>query len=116
MQHRGSCHCGRIVFELDEKISNAIDCNCSMCRRRGGLLAFFPRTAFRLLAGEGEDAIYRFNRGHIDHHFCPNCGIAPFSEGVDPASGAKMVAVNIRCVDDLDLSTVEIRPFDGAKL
>lgn len=115
MLHRGSCHCGRIAFELEGEITEALDCNCSLCRRRGGLLAFFPRDALRLTTAEGDYATYRFNRNHIDHHFCHTCGIAPFSEGVDPGSGAKVAAVNVRCLPDLDLATIAIKPFDGAR-
>jgi hypothetical protein len=116
MLHRGSCHCGRIAFTLEGEIAEAVDCNCSLCRRRGGLLAFFPRDALRLETAEGDYATYRFNQHHIDHHFCHTCGIAPFSEGVDPRSGAKTVAVNVRCLPDLDLATIAIVPFDGARL
>ena len=116
MLHRGSCHCGRIAFTLEGEIAEAVDCKCSLCRRRGGLLAFFPRDALHLETAEGDYATYRFNRHHIDHHFCHTCGIAPFSEGVDPRSGAKTVAVNVRCLPDLDLATIAIAPFDGARL
>lgn len=116
MLHRGSCHCGRIAFTLEGEIAEAVDCNCSLCRRRGGLLAFFPRDAMRLETAEGDYATYRFNKHHIDHHFCHTCGIAPFSEGVDPRSGAKTVAVNVRCLPDLDLATIAITSFDGARL
>lgn len=116
MLHRGSCHCGRIAFELEGEIAEALDCNCSICRRRGSLLAFFPREAMRLSTTEGDYATYRFNHGRIDHHFCPTCGVAPFSEGVDPGSGAKIVAVNVRCLPDVDLAALKINAFDGAKL
>src|SRR3546814_2740103 len=81
--------------------SDAIDCNCSMCRRRGGLLAFFPREALTLTTPESNYGTYRFNKEHLAHQFCPTCGVAPFSEGADPRTGAKMVAVNVRCLPDL---------------
>ena len=114
--HQGSCHCGRIAFELDGEVSEAIDCNCSMCRRRGSLLAFFPREALKLRTPEADLATYRFNKHLIDHHFCPNCGIAPFGEAVDPRTGNKMAAVNVRCLPDVDLATLKIMQFDGASL
>ncbi len=114
MTHQGSCHCGRIAFELDADVTEAMDCNCSMCRRRGGLLAFFPREALRLTTPEGDYGTYRFNKEHIDHHFCTTCGISPFSEGVDPRTGAKTAAVNVRCLPDVDLSTLKVSQVDGA--
>lgn len=80
----GSCHCGRIAFELDGEIGEVIDCNCSMCRRRGGLLAAFPRPALRLRTPVEDLGTYRFNRRRIAHHHCPDCGIAPFRRARDP--------------------------------
>jgi hypothetical protein len=116
MTHHGSCHCGRIAFDLEGDITEAIDCNCSMCRRRGGLLAFFPREAMTLLTPEGDDATYRFNKERIAHHFCKTCGIAPFSEGTHPKTGAKTVAINVRCLAGVDLAGLNIKHVDGASL
>ena len=116
MTHAGRCNFGRIAFTVEGDIGEAIDCNCSMCRRRGSLLAFFPREALVLTAGEGDYATYRFNQERLEHHFCPTCGIAPFSEGTHPKTGAKMAAVNLRCLPDVDLSGLSIRQFDGASL
>ena len=115
MTHEGSCHCGRIAFTLEGEVREAIDCNCSMCRRRGGLLAFFPREALTLTTPEADLGTYRFNRHVLAHHFCPTCGIAPFSEGADPKTGAKMVAVNVRCLPDVDLAALTVKPVDGAR-
>lgn len=114
MTHAGSCHCGRIAFELEGEVDKAMDCNCSMCRRRGGLLAFFPREALRLSTPEADMATYTFNRHALRHHFCPSCGVAPFSEGVDPRNGAKTVAVNVRCLPDVDLDRLQVTKVDGA--
>lgn len=116
MKHQGSCHCGRIAFELEGDVTDAIDCNCSMCRRRGSLLAFFPREALTLKTPESDYGTYYFNREKIAHHFCPNCGIAPFSESIHPKTGEPMAAVNVRCLPDVDLASVKIAQFDGASL
>lgn len=114
MTHQGSCHCGRIAFELDADVTDVMDCNCSMCRRRGSLLAFFPRESLRLTTADGDYGTYRFNKEHIAHHFCQTCGVAPFSEGIDPRSGTQMAAVNVRCLPDVDLSTLKVKQVDGA--
>lgn len=116
MAHSGSCHCGRIAFTVDGEIARAMACNCSICRRRGSLLAFFPRDAFTLASKEGDYATYRFNSERIAHHFCQTCGVAPFSEATDPKSGQPMVAVNVRCLPGVDLDALEIGHFDGASL
>lgn len=116
MTHQGSCHCGRIAFALEGEIDTVADCNCSLCRRRGGLLAFFPRQALTLSTPEADMATYGFNKHQIRHHFCPTCGIAPFGEGADPRSGAEMVAVNVRCLPDVNLAGLKVKSFDGASM
>src|SRR5690606_31285323 len=65
--YQGGCHCGRIAFEVEGEITAVYDCNCSMCRRRGGLLAPFPRSALTLKTPEAQLSTYRFNRQKIAH-------------------------------------------------
>ena len=112
--YQGSCHCGKVAYTLEGEVKDAIDCNCSMCRRRGGLLAFFPREALTLTTPESNYATYTFNKHAIQHHFCPDCGIAPFSDGVNPKTGDKVAAVNVRCLDGVDLDALTINKVDGA--
>lgn len=118
MQYEGSCHCGRIAFTLttEAPITEALACNCSLCRRRGSLLWFGPRAALALNTPEANVGLYQFNQHNLEHHHCPVCGVAPFSEGTDPGTGAKMVAVNVRCLPALALAELKINPFDGARL
>ena len=116
MNHTGSCHCGRIAFVLEGAIDTVIDCNCSICRRRGHLLAFFPRGAMVLQTPESDIATYTFNRHAIRHRFCAQCGCGPFGEGVDPGTGEATVAVNVRCLQDVDLASLKVVPFDGASM
>lgn len=118
MKYEGSCHCGRVAFELetDAPIESALGCNCSLCRRRGSLLAFFPREKLTLTTPEADMATYTFNRHAIRHHFCPNCGIGTFGEAVDPRTGAPTAAVNVRCLPEVDLEALKVKMFDGASL
>ena len=112
--HQGSCHCGRIAFTLEGELDAVIDCNCSLCRRRASLLAFFSRSALTLATAEADMATYTFNTHAIRHHFCPTCGIAPFSDGVDPKTGTQVAAVNVRCLEGVDLSALKVVTYDGA--
>jgi hypothetical protein len=115
MHYKGSCHCGRIAFEVEGDIDGALSCNCSICRRRGSLLWFVPADRFRLLTPASAVNTYRFHQHHIQHHFCTNCGIHPYGEGTDP-QGRRMTAVNLRCVDGVDLESIPKQEFDGASL
>lgn len=112
---KGGCHCGRIGFEVEGSPSEVTECNCSICSRKGSLLWFVPRSQFRLLTPPNDLATYTFNKHRIQHHFCPTCGINPFAEAKD-RSGKEMTAVNVRCLDDIDLASLKVTPFDGRAL
>lgn len=113
--HQGSCHCGKVAFEVEGEIDSALSCNCSMCQRKGSLLWFVPRAQLRLTSGEDALATYTFNKHVIRHNFCPHCGIHPFGEGTDPKGNA-MAAVNIRCIEGIDLAAVPVHHYDGRSM
>ncbi|HEY7687096.1 MAG TPA: GFA family protein [Dongiaceae bacterium] len=115
MTHKGSCHCGRIAFEVEGEPAQVIECNCSHCSRKGYLLWFVPRDRLRLATPESALATYEFNKHVIRHHFCPTCGCAPFGFGVDP-KGGPTAAVNVRCLPDLDRSGLTVKAVDGRSL
>jgi hypothetical protein len=115
MNYRGSCHCGRIAFEVEGDIDGALACNCSICQRKGSLLWFVPRDRLRLHSPAEAASTYTFNRHAIKHLFCPNCGIHPYGEGADP-SGNVIAAINIRCLDGVDLDSVPVQHYDGRAL
>jgi hypothetical protein len=113
--HQGSCHCGKVAFEVDGDIDSGLSCNCSICQRKGALLWFVPRAQLRVTRGEDALATYTFNKHVIRHRFCPVCGIHTHGEGVDP-KGNPMAAINIRCLDDVELESIPVRQFDGRAL
>ena len=115
MLFRGSCHCGKVAFEVEGEIKSALACNCSICSRKGSLLWFVPRDSLRLKTPEDAASTYTFNKHVIKHRFCPTCGIHAYGEGVDP-KGNRMAAINIRCLDNVDLGAVPVQNFDGRSL
>jgi hypothetical protein len=112
MNHRGSCHCGRVAFEVEGEIKQAMACNCSLCQRKGSLMWFVPRDKLSLKTPDEAASSYTFNKHVIQHRFCPNCGIHPYGEGVDP-KGAAMAAINIRCLEGIDLDAIPVQHFNG---
>jgi hypothetical protein len=112
MKYHGSCHCGKVAFDVEMQIDSAISCNCSICSRRGSLLSFVPRENLTLLTSEDELATYTFNKHVIKHRFCKTCGVLPFGEAID-AQGKAGAAINIRCLEGLDLDAVSIMKWDG---
>ena len=108
--HTGRCHCGRIRFEVDGALEGVVECNCSICTRKGYLHWIVPRERFRLVAGADEITTYRFGTMTAQHHFCRHCGVAGFYV---PRSHPDRIDVNVRCLDGVDVRSLVVRPFDG---
>lgn len=112
MKYEGSCHCGKVAFEVDGEIDRALSCNCSMCSRKGSLLWFVPRENLILLTPDDAASTYTFNKHAIHHRFCATCGIHPYAEAAD-AKGKPTAAINLRCLEGIDLSTIPVHEFNG---
>jgi hypothetical protein len=114
MLYKGSCHCGETAYEVEAEgeIGQVVECNCTYCSRKGYLLWFVPRDQLRLSTPESRLAVYTFNKHVIKHHFCTECGCAPFGLGVAP-NGLETAAINVRCLEDVDLDKLKRVPFDG---
>ena len=110
MLYRGGCHCGGLAFEVDGELTEVGECNCSICAKKAYLHWIVPPQSFRLLTGRETLSTYTFNTGVAQHFFCSQCGVAPFYV---PRSDPDKIDVNARCLDNVDLGKVRIRPFDG---
>ena len=109
--YEGGCHCGAVRFRVEVDRQVALDCNCSICRKKGNIHLIVPRAQFTLLAGEESLTTYRFNTGVAKHTFCKVCGIHPF---YFPRSHPDGVDVNVRCLDDMEaIARFEVEKFDG---
>jgi len=108
--YEGGCHCGRVRFRVQSDFARVSDCNCSMCTKKGFVHLIVPLTQFELLSGQENLTTYTFNTGVAKHTFCKTCGIHPF---YTPRSDPDKVDVNVRCLDGIDLTTINTVPFDG---
>ena len=108
--YSGSCHCGLVTFEVDGDIRYVVECNCSICRRKGALWHAATDAQLRITQGERELTLYQFNTMTAKHYSCPTCGIAPFSR---PRLDPRMWVVNARCVDGIDVDALPRHRFDG---
>ena len=110
--YSGGCHCGKVRYEVTVDLSEpAVTCNCSMCGRSGTMLRFVPASSFKLLSGEDSLTEYRFNSKVINHLFCKVCGIKSFAAGKGPNGETR--AINVRCLDDVDVQQIPTRHVDG---
>jgi hypothetical protein len=74
---RGSCLCGGVRYEIAGRLSGALNCHCSMCRKAQGA-AFRSRARvkvadFRWIEGEDRLTYYQSSPG-THRGFCRVCG------------------------------------------
>ena len=111
--HRLSCHCGKVELEL--ALPNGIEkprrCDCSMCRRRGAIVASVPLNGIRIVQGEDVLKLYQFNTRTAKHFFCGECGIYTHHQRrSDPSE----YGYNVGCLEGVnpyELGTIEV--MDG---
>ena len=113
--YTGGCHCGKVRFQVKAEIKALNSCNCSICARMGWLLTFVPAEQMTILSGADALTDYQFGKKNIHHQFCSTCGIRSFCHGAGP-DGREMYAVNVRCLDDVDVTAFPVTPFDGKSL
>lgn len=111
-KHSGGCHCGKVRYEVTMALNGAIACNCSICGKKGTLLSFAPSSQFQLLQGENALTDYQWGKKNIHHLFCSTCGVTSFARGAMP-DGTPMIAINVRCLDDVDLASIPVKLHDG---
>lgn len=110
--YEGGCHCGAVRYRVTLALEGAVVCNCSICQKTGSMLAFAPWEQFTLLSGEGALADYQFGKKRIHHLFCTRCGVRSFARGAKP-TGEPVAAVNVRCLDGVDLDALKLHRYDG---
>ncbi|MCW8331745.1 GFA family protein [Photobacterium sp. SDRW27] len=122
--HRGSCHCGFIQFEIDADIDHIRECNCSICYKRGALNFCVEKGNFRLITPISKLKLYQWYTKTAEDYFCPHCGILPFRKPssltkAEIAEGKKSFsgwAVNVRCLEGLNIDELPLVKINGAHL
>ena len=81
----------------------------------GRALDFRQDPAIQASSGADRLSDYQFNKKVIHHLFCSTCGIASFARGAGP-DGTENIAINVRCLEGVDLAALEPMPFDGRSM
>ncbi|MDF5490679.1 GFA family protein, partial [Vibrio parahaemolyticus] len=86
-------------------------CDCSMCRRRGAIVASVPLNGIRIVQGEDVLKQYQFNTHTAKHFFCGECGIYTHHQRrSDPSE----YGYNVGCLEGVnpyELGAIEV--MDG---
>ena len=95
------CHCGLVEanINLPDKIEKVLKCNCSICKRKGAVMAMVKNENFNIIKGQDKLKIYKFHTKVAKHYFCSNCGIYTHH---NPRSNPAMTGFNLGCLDDID--------------
>ena len=76
----------------------------------GFLHLIVPAAAVRLVHGEEDLSLYRFNTGTAKLYFCKRCGCRLFYV---PCSNPDGYSINARCLAPDTLQSVKVTIFDG---
>lgn len=111
--HKLTCHCGAVVMEL--QLPNGLvgirRCDCSMCRRRGAVVASVPLTGIKMLAGKYALREYQFNTMTARHFFCSVCGIYTHHRR---RSNPQQCGFNVGCLEGINpLKIADVPAYDG---
>jgi hypothetical protein len=103
-KHKATCHCGAIELELElpDGVVDPRRCDCSMCRRKGAIVASVPLAGLTIIKGREELGLYQFNTLAARHYFCTKCGIHTHHQR---RSNPALYSYNVGCLEG-------INPFD----
>ena len=110
---QGSCHCGAVRLTLPSAPETAISCNCSLCRRLGGLWAYYEFGKVGI-EGHPENTVeYIWGDRTLRNFRCRTCGCATHWERLVAEPGSRH-GVNLKNFDPRLQERVQVRHFDGA--
>ena len=69
--YHGSCHCGAVKYEIEADLRTVTRCTCSICTKKGILLARVEPDKLKISEGEDQLKLYQFNEMVAEHYFCP---------------------------------------------
>ena len=100
-KHIASCHCGSVVLELDlpDGIVDPRRCDCSICRRKGAVVASVPLSGIKIIKGADVLTLYQFNTRTARHYFCSNCGIYTHHQR---RSNPEQYGYNVGCLEGVN--------------
>lgn len=112
-KHRATCHCGAVELELTlpHGIEDPRRCDCSMCRRRGAIVASVTTDNLRIVKGQEALRVYQFGTRTAKHYFCSVCGIYTHHQR---RSNPSQYGYNVAClkgVNPFELGSVTT--YDG---
>ena len=96
-----TCHCGAVEAEIkvSDKLEKVLRCNCSICKRKGSIMAIVKNENFKIIKGKDKLSLYQFHTKVAKHYFCSICGIYTHHH---PRINPELTGFNVGCLEDID--------------
>jgi len=114
--YKGSCHCGAVQFEVrnQEKLQDLKRCDCSLCRKKGAIMAGVKLADLVVTTGEDKLSLYQWNTKTAKHYFCSICGIYTHHQR---RVATDEYGFNVACIEGVELKSLGVVPMtDGRSL
>lgn len=110
-----TCHCGTIevAVEFDNGLENIRHCDCSLCRRKGAVMAAVPVEKLKLIKGQDNLACYQWGTHVAKHYFCKTCGIYTHHQR---RSNPSQYGINIACLGGVNPFAYDNIPIGNGDL
>ena len=108
-----NCHCNEVQIEIDltDIFDSLVRCNCSICKRRGAIMALVDQNNIRIVKGEDKLSLYQFHTNTAKHYFCSVCGIYTHHH---TRRNTSKCGINVACIDEINPEELKnIRSIDG---
>lgn len=109
MKHEGSCHCGAVQVIIEGNPVDATECNCSICRRTGGLWTYREPSQVEIT---GLGVGYEHGDKTLTLWHCGTCGITTHWTAHDP--DYNRMGINLRLFDPALWNALPRTLVDGA--
>jgi hypothetical protein len=117
----GACHCGNVRFDLrwepDPKEIPARECDCTFCRKHGGVWTSNPAATVEVKVREpAKVSKYTFGTGTAVFHICTQCGIVPLV--TSEIDGHIYAVVSVNAFENVDPAMIRKAPisFEGEEV
>lgn len=112
-KHKATCHCGAVELEIElpDGIVDPRHCDCSICRRKGAVVASVLLSGIKIVKGENHLTLYQFNTHSAKHYFCSICGIYTHHQR---RSNPHLYGYNVGCLEGVNPFNIpNITIYDG---
>ena len=97
-------HDARLELDLPDGIVDPRRCDCSICRRKGAVVASVPLSGIHVIKGAEYLTLYQFNTHTAKHYFCSRCGIYTHHQR---RSNPEQYGYNVGCLEGVNPLAIE---------